>query len=263
MEVSGLYIYPVKSLGGISLESSEVGLKGLKYDRRYVLVNDNGVFVSQRTIAKMCLLKVSKEEGGFEVEHVESGDKLIIPLALENGKKVKVKIWDDEVNCILADNRMNEWFTEKLGINLRLCFQPDDEIRKTDPKYSITNEDQTSLSDGYPILIVSEESIAEINERCPEQIDILRFRPNIVIRGGGAFEEDDLGEFKLGSTKLVGVKKCARCQVVNIDYKTSLSGAEPLKSLSGFRKLGNKVLVGMNIIVQGSGKIVLNDIIEI
>ncbi len=259
MEVSGLYIYPIKSLGGISLESSEVGLKGLKYDRRYVLVNKAGVFVSQRTHAKMCLIKLSLLKDGFEVDAGASEGKIRIPFALDTSERMNIKIWDDEISCMVADKHINDWFSRCIGEDLKLCYQPDDEIRKTDCTYSKTENDQTSLSDGYPILMLSEESVAEINNRCPENIDILRFRPNIIIKGGGAFEEDDLGEIKIGSVSMVGVKKCARCLVINIDYNTAISGLEPLKTLSKFRKVDRKILVGMNIIVFTEGNIVLKD----
>jgi uncharacterized protein len=253
MEISGLFIYPVKSLGGVSLESSEVGLKGLKYDRRYVLVDEKGVFVSQRTVAKMCLFQPTITEDGFEILNTQNNTRLNIPFELKNGETIKVKVWDDEIECIVAEEVINLWFSASLGMKLRLCYQPDDSTRKIDPRYSLTENDETSLSDGYPILIISEESIEEINRQCLEKIDIKRFRPNIIIKGISPFAEDDLGEFSINDVEMAGVKKCARCQVINIDFETAKSGKEPLRALSNFRKIDNKILVGNNIIVRNSG----------
>jgi uncharacterized protein YcbX len=184
-----------------------------------------------------------------------------IPFELTEGESIKVKIWDDEIQCLLASNEINTWFSENLGMKVRLCYQSNDTIRKTDPRYSRSKNDQTSLSDGYPILIISEESIKEINKQCPEHIDIRRFRPNIIIKGAKPFEEDNFSEIQIGDVEMVGVKKCARCQVINIDFETGKSGKEPLKTLSDFRKINNKILVGINIIVNSSGRIQAGDLI--
>ena len=259
MEVSGLYIYPIKSMAGVSLAESEVELRGLKYDRRYVLVDEAGVFVSQRKLPEMCLFKVELNASGFVVFDKTSNDKIQLPFELKNGLKTKVKIWDDTVNCIVASDLINRWFSAKLGMNLRLCYQPDSEIRKIDEKYKISENDQTSMSDGYPILILSEESVAEIDKRCPDDIAILRFRPNIIVKGYEPFEEDRLASFAIGDAKFEAVKKCARCLVVNIDYTNGKSGKEPLRTLSGFRLFNSKIQVGTNVIVSKTGKIVLKN----
>jgi uncharacterized protein len=262
MEVSGINIYPIKSLGGIQLKNSEVGLKGLKFDRRYVLVDENGVFVSQRSIPEMCLFHTSILENGFEIINTQNTKKLTIPFELIEGEELMVKVWDDNIRCFVASDDVNDWFSENFGMKLRLCYQPDDSIRNTDPRYSSNENDQTSLSDGYPILIISEESIEELNKQCPEQIDIKRFRPNIVIKGLPAFGEDELGRIIINGVEMLGVKKCARCQVINIDFETGKLGKEPLQSMKDFRKLGNKILLGINIIARSSGYINVGDFIK-
>jgi len=139
---------------------------------------------------------------------------------------------------------------------------PDSTKVKIDERYDINNG-ITSLSDGYPILLISEESLQDLNNKMNEPLPMNRFRPNLVCVGGNAFIEDTMREFEINGTKFFGVKPCARCVMTTINQQTSQKGKEPLNTLSSFRKKDAKVLFGENIIAAGTGKINVGDTITI
>lgn len=171
-----------------------------------------------------------------------------------------ISVWDGESRVVVSDQVINKWFSERLGFQVRLVYQRDQDIRKIDPKYSLNSLDKVSLADGYPILILSEESVKEVSERVGQTIPFLRFRPNIVIKNVDSFFEDSMADFSINGLEFKGVKPCARCIMVNVDYTDiSQSTDEPLRTLAKFRKENNKVLVGMNLIPVSSGMISVND----
>ncbi len=141
-----------------------------------------------------------------------------------------------------------------MGQAVRLVYMPDDSRREVDPRFAL-QEEVVSFADGYPFLVISEESLAELNSRLDQPVPMNRFRPNLVIRGGEAFEEDRLTSFSLGGIEFMAVKPCARCQVITIDQASAEMSKEPLKTLATYRKSGNKVLFGMNLLHSGEGKI--------
>lgn len=261
--ITEINIYPIKSLGGISLQSAVVEERGLQYDRRWVLVDENNRFMTQRENEQMALIDVKIGNDGLHVWHrLKRVAPLIIPFEPQTTDNQDVEIWDDVVQGIRVSNEADAWFSMILGKNCRLFYQPDDSIRLTDPKYSITKEEHTSFSDGYPILIIGQESLDTLNARLEEPISMKRFRTNLVFSGGQAHDEDDWKYFKVGSAKLVGVKPCARCVLTTINPETAQKGKEPLKTLSEYRKVGNKILFGQNLLVVETGTISVGDVIE-
>ena len=263
MEISELHIYPIKSLGGISLSQSEVDLTGLKYDRRWMLTDENNVFISQRTYAELSLFNVEINLENLIVTDKRSNKSIKIPLIPESKIIENIRIWDDQIKGQIVSLQVNEFFSEHLKSNIKLFYQPDDSIRKIDLNYQKTGLEITSLSDGYPILMVSEESLEYLNQNCSEYIPMDRFRPNIVIKGVEPFFEDSIFDFNIGEVFLSGVKPCARCVVITIDQKTSEKGKEPLLTLSKIRKMNNKILFGQNVVVHNKGYIKVGDILKI
>ncbi|MCP9769834.1 MOSC domain-containing protein [Lacihabitans sp. LS3-19] len=255
MEISELHIYPIKSLGGISLSQSEVDLTGLKYDRRWMLTDENNVFLTQRTFAELSGFEVKINLEYLIVTDKKNKNSINIPLIPETQKLENIQIWNDTLKGQLVSDKANEFFSDLLKSNIKLFFQPEDSIRKIDAKYQKTGMEITSLSDGYPILMVSEESLEYLNQHCNEHIPMDRFRPNIVIKGVNPFFEDDIFDFNIGEVHLRGVKPCARCIVITIDQKTSEKGKEPLLTLSKIRKMNNKILFGQNVVVYRPGLI--------
>lgn len=259
MEISQLFIYPIKSLGGISLQESKVDVRGLEFDRRWMLVSENDVFLTQRDLPKLAAFSVFLNAQGLTVVNKNNQNKINVPFYPKSGIKKVVKIWDDEILAEIVDQTISAWFSDQLGVNVNLVFQTDDTIRLIDKKYMVSGEEQTSFSDGYPILILSEASLDLLNTKCIERIPVERFRPNVVIKNCAAFFEDTLQRIKINDTQLYGVKRCARCIVTNIDQKTYEITKEPLFTLSKFRKFENKIMFGQNVVVHKSGTIRIGD----
>ncbi|WP_435356536.1 MOSC domain-containing protein [Emticicia sp. SJ17W-69] len=261
--ISEITIYPIKSLGGISLQSVIVEERGLQHDRRWVLADEENRFITQRENEQMALIDVSIESDGLHVSHrLKENTPLTVPFSPQTSDYQKITIWDDIVNAVRVSDEVDAWFSVILGKKCHLFYQPDDSIRLTDPRYSITKEEHTSFSDGYPILIIGQASLDNLNERLDEKVEMKRFRPNLVFSGGQAHEEDDWKYFTVGEAKLVGVKPCARCVMTTINPETAEKGKEPLKTLNQYRNFGNKILFGQNLLVVETGKISVGDLIK-
>src|SRR5688572_11390996 len=182
LQVSELFIYPIKSLGGISLSSSVVTDRGFQYDRRWMLVDSDNQFMTQRDFAEMALLQVQVEKDGLKVSHKKKGDSIAIPFETK-GETISVQVWSDKVKGIVVDDKLNEWFSEIIGTTCRLVYMPDTTNRWVDGRYAI-NKEITSFSDGYPFLTIGQSSLDDLNNRLDEKLPINRFRPNIVFTGG-------------------------------------------------------------------------------
>jgi uncharacterized protein YcbX len=265
MVVKNLFIYPIKSLGGISLQQSEVTTRGLKYDRRWVLADSNDRFITRRTLPEMTLFEVSLTDEHLVVKHRTTGLVINIPLEPQTSERRIVTIWDDEVEAIRVSDEADTWFTELLGFSCTLYFQPDTSIRKVDANYQVSGHEHTSLSDAYPVLIIGQSSLDDLNSRLEEKIEMNRFRPNIVFEGGEAYGEDMLKALSIGTTKLYGVKLCKRCIVTTMDPDSDepKAGKEPLKTLATYRRVGEKVVFGQNLVVHQEGVISIGDEIVI
>lgn len=258
--ISQLFIYPIKSLGGVSINASEVSPLGLKYDRNWMLIDDSGRFLSQRELPLMCLFTITLTSDGLLVKHENS--QVFVPFAPTTNTRELVTIWDDTFEAIVYDEAINSWFSEQLKCLCRLVkYVPKISQRQIDLRFALQGE-ETAFSDGYPVLILSEASLENLNNKLEQPISIERFRPNIVIKGIGAHEEDNLQEFLINSVYCKGVKPCARCQVTTIDPTTGNSGKEPLRTLNTYRKNGNKVMFGNNVLVRSSGIVSVGDVLN-
>lgn len=259
LEITGLFVYPIKSLGGIALQEAEISDRGLLYDRRWMLVGEDQVFLSQRSHPVMALLRPEIQDGALLV-HAPSGEPIRIE-PKEEGQMMKVQVWDDVCDAYVYGQEVNEWFSTQLGMPARLVYMHDQSRREVDPRYA-SNEEIVSFADGYPFLMISEESLQDLNGRLETPVPMDRFRPNIVVRGGEPYQEDEVKAFEAGGVTFTGVKPCARCQVITIDQKTTVSSKEPLKTLATYRRDGNKVLFGMNLLHQGSGTLRVGERLE-
>ncbi|HVW94991.1 MAG TPA: MOSC N-terminal beta barrel domain-containing protein [Mucilaginibacter sp.] len=260
LKISELYIYPVKSLGGIRVDESRVTPMGLEYDRRWLLVDDNNDFVTQRQFPKMALLSVALRKSGITVSNKEYSESIDIPFN-ERGRsyeRITVTIWDDTCSGELVSAEADNWFTKALGFRCRLVYMPDDTRRIVDQRYANENA-ITSFSDAYPFLLIGQASLDELNSRLTEPIPMNRFRPNIVFSGAEPFAEDQYGHFKIGGVDFYGVKLCARCVMTTVNQDTGVNGKEPLKTLAKYRAKDNNILFGQNLIHKGSGQISVGD----
>lgn len=257
LKISEIYIYPIKSLGGISVNQAEVTDRGFKYDRRWMLIDDNNRFLSQREVAKMALLKVSLSDNGVTAINSIDDSSLLIPFVPQKNDFIKVTIWDDTCTGQLVSDEADKWFTKALGLDCRLVYMPDDSHRPTDPRY--TDNNITSLSDGYPFMIIGQASLDELNSHLDEALPINRFRPNLVFKGGAPYQEDTMNEFIINDIHFNGVKLCARCNITTINQDDASKGKEPLKTLSGYRSKNKKIYFGQNVVHKGTGIIAIGD----
>lgn len=256
LKLIDIYVYPIKSLGGIRLSEAVAQKRGLQYDRRWMLVDDKGVFMSQRKYSKMALLKTSFID---EELQVTAPDSSTITIFLNNSSDqiVSVKVWDSDCKGYEVGDRYNDWFSNQLDASCRLIYMGDQE-RQVDST-SIRKNEIVSYADGYPYLIVGQASLDDLNNRLEKGVPMNRFRPNLVFSGGRQYEEDNWNDFQIGSVKFDGVKPCSRCIMTTIDQRTGTKGKEPLKSLSLYRKKGNKIFFGLNACVKEGGVIRVGD----
>lgn len=256
-------IYPIKSLGGVSLQASPIDDRGLRYDRRWMLVDASGEFLSQRQHAIMALLQVQVEEQGLLVTHKQNlHAPLSIPFEPQADRVIQAAVWDDTCEAVEVSEEANAWFSDVLQMPARLVFMPQATQRMVDDRYA-HNSEIVSFADGYPFLMIGQASLDNINARLAAPIPMNRFRPNLVFSGGTPFEEDTWSEFRVGEAAFRAAKPCARCTVVTIDQETGLKSAEPLKTLADFRQRNNKIMVGQNLVHTKGGTLHVGDTLEV
>jgi len=254
-----IFIYPIKSLGGIRLTEAKVEEKGFQYDRRWMLVDKSGRFVSQREFSVLALLQVELQEDGLMVYVKNSPHRqLLIPFALAEGPEIPVVIWDDQVVGKIVSTSVGSWFSEFIGFEVDLVVMPESTQRKVDPRYAV-NEESVSFADGMPYLIIGQSSLDELNSRLESPVPMNRFRPNLVFSGGEPFLEDQLRKIRIGSVEFQIIKPCARCVLTTVDQDTGEKGKEPLRTLATYRTVNNKVMFGQNVVALGRGTVRIGD----
>lgn len=259
--VTQLFVYPIKSCAPIRVDSMSFDAIGPRHDRRWTIANEKGVFVSAR--AEASLLRVEQrllDDGAVEAAMAGFGSVRLDPAEVVGSRRVK--IWGDHVE---ADRHPagSAFFSELLGRPVSLLHFPMDAVRPVEPAYAGEGF-RTAFSDGYPLLLTSESSLADLNARLvakgEPEVAMGRFRPNVVVRGLDApWAEDELGQFTIGAARFRHPKPCARCVVTTIDPVTGTKTAEPLRTLGEFRRRDDKVLFGINLVHLGVETITVGD----
>ena len=257
----GLYVYPIKSAGGIPLDVSDVDERGLRHDRRWMLVDEAGRFMSQRRFPRMALIGVRIEHDGLIVDAPDM-PSLKVPLQPPAGRLMLVRVWDDLVESLTVGDDADRWFSEFLNVRCRLVYLPDRSLRPVDPAYGGPG-DQVGLADGFPFLLISEASLADLNARLEQPVPMNRFRPNLIVGGCEPFAEDGWRLVRIGPITFRVVKPCARCAITTVDQRTAATSKEPLRTLARFRRSGTKVLFGQNLIHDETGIIRIDDPVEV
>jgi hypothetical protein len=241
------------------LQQAQADDRGFRYDRRWMLVTPSGRFLTQREHPRMALLRPELRGGSLLITYAgQDREPLSLDLAPQGGEAMEVEIWGDRLCCIRPDPLADAWFSEALGATVHLIYMPDEARRPVDARYARQGE-ITSLSDGYPFLILGQASLDHLNAQLEAPLPMNRFRPNLVFTGGEAHEEDRWGRFRVGSLQFHAVKPCARCTITTIDQERGSAGKEPLRTLARYRSEGNKVLFGMNLLHEGPGEVAIGD----
>lgn len=258
--ISELHIYPVKSLAGNSLQQSRLEPLGLQHDRRWMVVDaKTGGFISQRSHPRMCLMRAELQTDGLWLDFNGQGLTVKIPSGLQHRPVI---VWGDQCEAWDAGDDAASWLTRILKIDCRLVYFPENESRQVDLDYAKVG-DKTAFSDGFPLLLISQASLDDLNSRLIEPVCMARFRPNIVVSGCSPFAEDDWQQLKIGNINLRVVKPCGRCSIPNINPLTGERGKEPTLTLSQYRRWDNQIFFGQNVIADDVGELTVGMTVEI
>lgn len=250
--LSGLHHYPVKSLRGENLKTMTVGSRGLLYDRHWMLVNAEGRFLSQRELPRMVLVRPSIEEAGLRLRAPGMFD---LEAQIESDEEMQVRIWRDTCTARVMSPVADQWLSDFLGVSCRLVYLPEEQVRQVDQEYA-GSADQVGFADGFPFLLISRASLDDLNRRMGLELPMQRFRPNLVVEGCEPYAEDGWKRIRIGAIEFRVVKPCSRCVIPTVDPETGeRSGNEPLKTLMTYRKQGNNVYFGQNLIHDGQGNL--------
>lgn len=258
--LSQIYIYPVKSLGGIALSTAKVEQQGLEHDRRWLLIDKNNRFLTQREHPQMALIQVALEKENLVFTHKNYPQEIFkLPFHLFENEEMNVTIWGDICKANPVSQEADEWFSEALGVDCRLVKMSAAEKRLVDQDYAF-NKETVSFADGYPFLIIGQSSLEDLNSRLEKPVEMRRFRPNFVFEGGLPYEEESWKRFSIGAVDFLGVKPCARCVLTTVNpEKGEIDSKEPLRTLASYRKVGNKILFGQNVLPATLGEVKVGD----
>ena len=234
LKVSALFIYPIKACRGIEVQAFRLDALGPQLDRRFMLVDEQGTFISQRQEPRL---------------------SQVVPSLSPTALLVKAP-------AIEADVTVHDWFSDWLQRPVRLVYMPYAQLRRVDPQHA-PEEAYTSFTDGYPELLVSQASVDDLGKRAQMQLSLERFRPNIVVSGCEAYAEDSWKKIRIGEVPFDVVKPCSRCVVTTIEPATSEAGKEPLATLASYRKVDGKAVFGQNCVHRDLGTIRVSDPLEV
>jgi len=275
MHISEINIYLIKSLKGISLNSAVVEERGLRHDRRWMLTNRDGIFMTQREFPRMATIDVAIASDGLHVTSENAGE-MAIPFEPDHGERQRVTIWKSICEAEIYSGAVSEWFSDVLGTACQLVRMPDATQRHINPVFD-RGKDIVSFADGYPIMILGEASLEDLNKRLSRESDegvrdplpMNRFRPNLVVSDSEPYIEDSWDRIRIGEAVFRSTKPCERCVITTVDQsKGEFAGKEPLKTLATYRMAkdvipdrfeaygtsANAVLFGQNLIGETPGE---------
>lgn len=264
MKVSALWIYPVKSCGGITLPQVEVTEKGFMGDRQWMIVDTEGNFLTQRQYPQLARVKTQLTDTEL-ILNFDNFSTLKIARQ-QKGELKTVSIWRDQTQGIDQGIEAKNWFSEVLQISCHLVRQSPEKIRPINSKYALWENQAVSFADGYPILLTNTASLKMLSEKLGEDLPMNRFRPNLVVETDEPFAEDHWQKITINQTKLIAAKPCERCIITTTDQTTGdrHPAQEPLKTLATFRhKKDQGILFGINVMPSNTGVISVGEIVEI
>lgn len=256
MNVHSLFIYPVKSLAGIETQSFDTDDFGPVNDRRWMIVDEDRRFVTQREHPELARVTTHLDEGRVIIDIPGEGQ---FSLAATHSE-ARVLVWRDWVKALTGEADANDALSRFCGKPLSLVFMPDSAFRRVDAG-RVDAYRRVGFADGFPFLITSSASLSELNTRLDTPVEMRRFRPNIVIEGAPPWDEDHWREVSIGASRFTIVKPCSRCVVTTVDPATGVKdpALQPLRTLSGYRRTLEGVIFGQNAIHESPGRIQVGD----
>lgn len=254
LKLSAIYMFPIKSLQEVSLNSTRVFGWGITYDRRWMLVNKHGEYQSLKKVAELAKFGIDLDGRYMKISHPDSSVKLRVPVEISEGRKMQVRIMNDFCDAIIGSQQYDRWFSDILQRETHLVYITDESLRMVNPKYA-GNDEKVGFANNYPLMMIGQASLDDLNTRLKEPVVMERFRPNLVFTGGKPFEEDEFSEFEIGDCLFKAVKPCARCVVINVEPGTGITSPDPLKTLGTYRTFGKDINMGQNLLCIREGKI--------
>ena len=271
MRLLEIWRYPVKSLRGEPLERARVERQGLEADRRFMLVTPQGQFITARENPRLLTISALATEAGISLSHAER-PTVHCEFPDQNSARAWVSVWSDDVPARLAPDRVNRWLSALVGGDVRLAYLADTQARPVSSSYAKA-DDVVSFADGFPLLLTNAGSLADLNQRIAERrmsadepLSMRRFRPNVVIDGASAWDEDTWRLIRIGSVTFRVVKPCERCILTTRDPETGERAPdnEPIRTLGAFHRAATgAILFGQNLIPIHAGQIGVGDTVEV
>jgi uncharacterized protein YcbX len=264
MTLSEINVYPVKSTGRISLGQSEVLPRGLPWDRRWMLIDNDNRFITARQYPALARVRTTVGASTLTVT-APGSEALELPLRPSSQNRTPVSVWRDRCEAVLVGSVADVWFSAYLELPCRLVQMTDDLVRDVNPEYGQVG-DEVSFADGFPMLLIGQASLQDLNSRLHRPVDMRRFRPNLVVEGSAPYAEDGWKRIRVGDVEFDGVKNCSRCVFTTVDPDTGVADPrqEPLRTLGSYRRRpAGGVYFGQNLIPRGRGMIRVGDEVEV
>ncbi len=261
--LSSIYIYPVKSCAALALDCASVESRGLAHDRRWMIVDAQGRFLTGRQLPRLTLVRAQPQVHGLALS-APGLPQITLSEPSTAAERHTVTIWDETCSALSADASANAWISAYLEQPCRFVYMDSNCIRPTEPEFS-QPDDTVSFADGYPLLLLSQAALDGLNGKLKEPVSILRFRPNLVVADTAAHAEDQWRHIRIGSVEFDVVKPCTRCVFTTVDFEqgTIAPNGEPLKTLMGYRRGPNGVTFGQNLIPRNHGLLHIGATVEI
>lgn len=259
MHVASLHLYPLKSCAPLDADALDITPRGPVGDRRWLVVDETGRFLTARQHPRLVGIRALPDANGIALD-AHGMPALHVDAPSAASPRRPVVIWDDSVDAIDAGDVAAGWLTQYLGLPVRLVHMDASVHRGIDAKYAQPG-DEVSFADGYPLLVISQAALDELNARLAAPVPMARFRPNIVVAGSAPHAEDDWRRVRIGEIEFDAVKTCIRCVFTTIDPATMRRdpAGEPLRTLLTYRRTPKGVAFGMNLIPRGTGRIAQGD----
>ena len=252
IRLSGIFTYPLKSARGFASDSASLDRFGLMGDRRYMLVDPEGRFVTARRVPRLSLVEAHPTPLGLIIRLPDGDERHVQPNPTSPPRLVEV--WGDTVEARHVSPSVDAWMSGWLERPVSLVYMPETTYRRVDERFA-RREDTVSFADGFSLLLISQGSLDALNRHLEKPVGMDRFRPNLVVDGCAPFAEDQWRQIRIGECTFEIVKPCGRCVMVNVDPETGETCREPLRTLSTFRARDREVLFGQNLIHRTLGVI--------
>jgi uncharacterized protein YcbX len=256
VRIARLFVYPVKSCGGIEVDQADLTEMGLAQDRRWMIVDPAGRFRTQRDTPRLAIIRSALEQGGLRLRAPGFNDCLV-PALCGSVAGRRVRVWNDEVEAIDAGDAAAAWLSDVIGTPLRLVRYPDRTARHSDPRWALRDDAPVTFADGWALHVISDASLNDLSCQLSTPLPVARFRPNIVLTGLPAWSEDSVEAVRVRGAVLRFVKPCTRCATTVTDQDAGRRANPEILEWLGqhrWRADVSGACFGWNLVVDASGE---------